>query len=167
MVANPSDKSSDKPTIYFYDELSRMYYNQYQIFLETDCQYFLYIEENYIVETDIKILNILIDYDKDIIAPLLKKNNSIWSNYWGDLGSHGYYAKSFDYMDIVNYNKKGCWNVPYVNGFYLIKRNVIEKNINDLKFKCRFNFEMSLCEYLRKKYIFIYLTNIKNFGYIE
>ena len=33
----------------------------------------------------------------------------------------GYYARSPDYMEIVQANRIGVWNVPFITGAYLIK----------------------------------------------
>lgn len=42
---------------------------------------------------------------RKIIAPMLTRPFKAWSNFWGALSKDGFYARSFDYMDIVNYNK--------------------------------------------------------------
>lgn len=42
---------------------------------------------------------------RKIVAPMLTRPFKAWSNFWGALSKEGYYARSFDYMDIVNYNK--------------------------------------------------------------
>ena len=34
-------------------------------------------------------------------------------------------SMSFDYMDIVKYLKKGCWNVPHISGNILIQKDEI------------------------------------------
>lgn len=36
---------------------------------------------------------------------MLTRPFKAWSNFWGALSKDGFYARSFDYMDIVNYNK--------------------------------------------------------------
>lgn len=36
---------------------------------------------------------------------MLTRPFKAWSNFWGALSKEGFYARSFDYMDIVNYNK--------------------------------------------------------------
>lgn len=39
---------------------------------------------------------------RPIIAPLLVRPGQAWSNFWGAIGPEGFYARSFDYMDIVH-----------------------------------------------------------------
>ena len=42
-------------------------------------------------------------------------------NFFCSLSSDGYYARSLDYMEIVNNNRRGLWNVPFVSNCYLIQ----------------------------------------------
>ena len=49
----------------------------------------------------------LIGVKKHIIAPMLVSERSkLFSNFWGAIGSDGYYTRSSDYVDIVTYVKK-------------------------------------------------------------
>ena len=38
---------------------------------------------------------------RKIIAPLVTRHGKLWSNFWGALSLDGYYARSEDYIDIV------------------------------------------------------------------
>lgn len=38
---------------------------------------------------------------RKIIAPLVTRHGKLWSNFWGALSLDGYYARSEDYVDIV------------------------------------------------------------------
>lgn len=38
---------------------------------------------------------------RNVIAPLLTRHGRLWSNFWGALSADGYYARSEDYVDIV------------------------------------------------------------------
>ena len=42
---------------------------------------------------------------RTIIAPMMPKKFKLWSNFWGALNPNGYYARSADYIDIVEYKK--------------------------------------------------------------
>ena len=68
----------------------------------------------------------LLNFNKDIISPLLRKSNTTWTNFWGAIDETGFYKRSDDYIDIINNKKKGCWNVPYITGVFLIKRIILE-----------------------------------------
>lgn len=37
---------------------------------------------------------------------MLARPYKAWSNFWGALTEDGFYSRSFDYMDIVNYEKR-------------------------------------------------------------
>lgn len=38
---------------------------------------------------------------RNVIAPLMTRHGRLWSNFWGGLSADGYYARSEDYVDIV------------------------------------------------------------------
>lgn len=46
-------------------------------------------------------LKLLVEQQRGIVAPLLKRPGGTWSNFWGALADNGYYARSADYMDII------------------------------------------------------------------
>lgn len=37
----------------------------------------------------------------NVIAPVMTRYQSTWSNFWGALSTKGFYARSHDYMKIV------------------------------------------------------------------
>ncbi|CAH2103581.1 unnamed protein product [Euphydryas editha] len=47
-------------------------------------------------------LRYLLSTGYDVIAPLLVRPGQAWSNFWGAINSAGFYARSTDYMDIIN-----------------------------------------------------------------
>lgn len=38
---------------------------------------------------------------RTFIAPKMVRFDEVWSNFWGALSEHGYYARSHDYIDIA------------------------------------------------------------------
>lgn len=38
---------------------------------------------------------------RPFIAPMMTKPGRLWTNFWGALSADGYYARSEDYVDIV------------------------------------------------------------------
>lgn len=44
---------------------------------------------------------------RKIIGPLVTRHGKLWSNFWGALSLDGYYARSEDYVDIVQ--RKRMW----------------------------------------------------------
>lgn len=134
------------------------------IFDESD---YLFILDNNLVIENNKIIQKLIIKNKDIISPLLKKKNTSFSNFWGEINNDGYYKRSFDYFDIIDNKKRGCWNVPYISFPILINKNkyneifeLLCKNIIDE------DFDMYLCRLIREKNIFMYTSNLENYGYL-
>ena len=81
----------------------------------------------------------------------------------------GYYARSPDYMAIVQAERVGVWNVPFIYGAYLIKGDLIthkdeEKRPNFIH--KLLDADMSFCANLREADVFFYVTNRANFGHL-
>ncbi|PBC29643.1 Procollagen-lysine,2-oxoglutarate 5-dioxygenase [Apis cerana cerana] len=51
-------------------------------------------------------LKLLVEQQREIIAPLLVRPYKMWSNFWGAIMDDGFYARSFDYMDIVKNERR-------------------------------------------------------------
>lgn len=43
--------------------------------------------------------------NRTVVAPMLLRPGQAWSNFWGDYTNEGFYQRSPDYMDFVNYKK--------------------------------------------------------------
>ncbi|XP_059611971.1 procollagen-lysine,2-oxoglutarate 5-dioxygenase [Phlebotomus argentipes] len=110
-----------------------------------------------------KVLKTLMIQNRDVIAPLLPRPNDAWSNFWGALSDQGYYARSHDYLDIVNNNKRGIWNVPYISSCYLMKKSVLSKisHVHEA-----FDPDMAMCHHLRSHNIFMHVDNMEDFGHL-
>lgn len=143
------------------------YHNDIKKFLTTECQYYFYVDNNIIIN-NLDILIELLKCEKDVVAPMIIcKNDKAWSNFWGDIKKNGYYKRSFDYLNIINYEKKGCWNVPYITNIYLIKRNIIEKYPNLFIENNNLEIDMRMCYHFRQNDIFMYVSNMVHFGYFN
>ena len=44
----------------------------------------------------------LVAVGRDVVSPLLVRPEKMFSNFWGDLASDGFYARSRDYTAIVS-----------------------------------------------------------------
>lgn len=126
--------------------------------------YTFYINSRTILSNTIDILDDLFMENKNMIGPMLKQKNSLFSNFWGDLNQDKYYARSFNYIDICNYKEKSCWVVPYLWFCFLIKSNLLINIFNENFIQ---NVDMNLCQSLRKNNIFINVLNRKNYGYLQ
>jgi procollagen-lysine,2-oxoglutarate 5-dioxygenase len=112
-------------------------------------------------------LKLLIEQNRKFVAPMLIRPYAAWSNFWGMLSSDGFYARSPDYMDIVNNDRRGLWNVPFISSCYLIRGDVIlDKQTRPNYVRNLLDPDMALCENLRRNEIFLYVSNRVNFGHL-
>lgn len=150
------------------------------------CDYYFSIDSD-VMLTNRQTLKLLIEQNRKIIGPLVTRHGKLWSNFWGALSLDGYYARSEDYVDIVQRKRVGVWNIPYMAHVYLIKGTVLR---NELKERNHFVLEkldpdMALCRNSREmtshrekdspspesfhmlrspKGVFMYITNRHDFG---
>ncbi|XP_015911876.2 procollagen-lysine,2-oxoglutarate 5-dioxygenase 1 isoform X2 [Parasteatoda tepidariorum] len=133
---------------------------------KTNCDYFFAIDSNAQL-TNPDALRLLIEQNRRIIAPLLVRPNRLWSNFWGSLSTDGFYARSVDYVDIVKKKRKGVWNVPYINHAYLIHGSLLRDTENYPSYiHGLFDPDMAFCKNLRDKGIFMYISNLHDFGHL-
>ncbi|MBN3306948.1 PLOD3 dioxygenase, partial [Amia calva] len=88
------------------------------------CDYYFSIDSD-VALVNPNTLGILIEENKPVIAPMLSRHGKLWSNFWGALSPEGFYARSEDYIDIVQGKRVGVWNVPYLTQVYLMKGSVL------------------------------------------
>ncbi|KAE8604275.1 hypothetical protein XENTR_v10014651 [Xenopus tropicalis] len=132
---------------------------------DKECDYYFNIDAD-VMLTNPQTLKILIEQNRKIIAPLVTRHGKLWSNFWGALTPDGYYARSEDYVDIVQGKRVGLWNMPYVAHVYLIKGETLrsemkERNLFSLD---RLDPDMALCRNAREMGVFMYITNRHEFG---
>ena len=160
-VNRPADDNKEK--IYITEE--EFFEKDILNFLASDCDYYFYVGPNY-VHLRSSIIQDLLNMNKDVVAPLMRRGNESWTNFWGDLDEKGYYKRAPDYFDIIEYKRQGCWNVPYITGTYLIKRNVLELVPQLFTDYDDMDPDMRMCRSLRENDIFMYVTNMEKYGYI-
>uniref|UniRef100_H2ZIJ0 procollagen-lysine 5-dioxygenase n=1 Tax=Ciona savignyi TaxID=51511 RepID=H2ZIJ0_CIOSA len=126
-----------------------------------NCGYQLSIDSNVQI-TNTSLLKMLIAKNKQIVGPLLKINGKLWSNFWGALNVDGYYARSADYISIVNSERTGIWNIPFLNSVYLINGKTIKfllARVPQPFFYDDLDADMAFCAHARNEGIFMYVTN--------
>uniref|UniRef100_A0A0N5BDE9 procollagen-lysine 5-dioxygenase n=1 Tax=Strongyloides papillosus TaxID=174720 RepID=A0A0N5BDE9_STREA len=101
-----------------------------------------------------------------ILSPLVTQIGKLFSNFWGAINNDGYYARSENYMGIVNYEYLGVWNVPYISSVMLIKGNYLKKIKNAFNKYRSIDPDMSFCAYLREQGIFMFTVNTEEFGFL-
>ncbi|XP_050309615.1 procollagen-lysine,2-oxoglutarate 5-dioxygenase isoform X2 [Anthonomus grandis grandis] len=113
-------------------------------------------------------LKLLIEQNRTVIAPMLVRPGKAWSNFWGSLTKDGFYARSNDYMDIVHNDKRGLWNVPYINSAYVINSTLLKTyDRSQLSYnKPTVDADMAICQTLRDLDVFMYVSNRVDFGHL-
>lgn len=132
---------------------------------DENCEYYFSVDAD-VVLTNPRTLKILIEQNRKIIAPLVTRHGKLWSNFWGALSPDGYYARSEDYVDIVQGNRVGIWNVPYMANVYLIKGKTLRSEMNERNYFVRDKLDpdMALCRNAREMGVFMYISNRHEFG---
>ncbi|XP_062821572.1 procollagen-lysine,2-oxoglutarate 5-dioxygenase 1 [Anolis carolinensis] len=131
------------------------------------CEYFFSLNAEVVLENP-DSLRILIRQNKFVLAPLVSRIGKLWSNFWGALSAEGYYARSEDYMDIVQGRRKGLWNVPYISSVYLVQGGLLRSRFSNPKpfHHGKLDADMAFCHNLREQGIFMFVTNQQPFGHI-
>ncbi|XP_077480891.1 procollagen-lysine,2-oxoglutarate 5-dioxygenase 2 isoform X2 [Stigmatopora argus] len=129
------------------------------------CAFYFSMDSD-VVLTNTQTLTLLIEQNRKIIGPLVTRHNKLWSNFWGALSLDGYYARSEDYVDIVQRKRVGVWNIPYMAHIYLVKGSVLRKELKERNYFVleKLDPDMALCKHTRQLGVFMYLTNRHDFG---
>lgn len=106
----------------------------------------------------------LYDLQLPIVGPLLLSNNS-YSNFHAAIDERGYYKDSNVYLPLLNQELKGIFQVPVINGCYLIHHNYLPY-IKYWDESGRYNYVI-FSENARNKNIAQYLDNRLIYGRIS
>uniref|UniRef100_A0A8D0MDW2 Procollagen-lysine,2-oxoglutarate 5-dioxygenase 1 n=1 Tax=Sus scrofa TaxID=9823 RepID=A0A8D0MDW2_PIG len=134
---------------------------------DRSCTYYFSVDAD-VALTEPKTLRLLIEQNKNVLAPLMTRHGRLWSNFWGALSADGYYARSEDYVDIVQGRRVGVWNVPYISNVYLIKGSALRAELQqtDLFHHSKLDPDMAFCANIRQQDVFMFLTNRHAFGHL-
>ncbi|XP_078044009.1 procollagen lysyl hydroxylase isoform X5 [Augochlora pura] len=112
-------------------------------------------------------LKLLVEQQRGIVAPLLVRPFKMWSNFWGAIMDDGFYARSFDYLEIVKNERRGLWNVPFVSSSYLINATLISnKDTRPSYSEGDMDTDMAFAHANRERHIFMYVSNRIDFGHL-
>ena len=64
------------------------------------CQYYFSIDSTVHID-NADTLKLLIEQNRTILAPIMVRKSSTWSNVWGAVSEKGFYARSNDYLEII------------------------------------------------------------------
>ncbi|KAM4563127.1 procollagen-lysine,2-oxoglutarate 5-dioxygenase 1 [Odontesthes bonariensis] len=131
------------------------------------CEYFFSLDVEVVLKNQ-NTLRILIEQNLPIVAPMITRAGRLWSNFWGALSGDGYYARSEDYVDIVQARRMGVWNIPYLSNVYLVKASLLRSELKDYELFTSDSLDpdMAFCHAVRSQGIFMYVTNMHTFGRI-
>ncbi len=114
-----------------------------------------------------QVLTELCQAEKAIVAPMLVQDGSMFSNFWGDLDTNGYYKRSFDYFDIVNQTVTGIWNVPYIHETFLVRKKLFTLLADAYTADpAGMDRDMRVCKRLRDSGAFMFVDNRAVYGSI-
>ncbi|CAI5791219.1 multifunctional procollagen lysine hydroxylase and glycosyltransferase LH3 [Podarcis lilfordi] len=114
------------------------------------CDYYFSLDADVVVANP-DILQILIQENKKVIAPMIPDE---------------YYARSEDYVELVQGKRIGVWNVPYISQAYLLRGETLrqelpQRNVFTLDDT---DPDMAFCKTVREKGIFLHISNRDEFG---
>lgn len=90
----------------------------------------------------------------NILAPLVVQPKKLFSNFWGAVSSSGYYARSSDYVDIVEGRLVGYWNVPFIASAVLISKHKLPHLLKANTYNTDIDADMSFAMFCRDKVTF-------------
>ncbi|CAN7987400.1 unnamed protein product [Ixodes pacificus] len=134
--------------------------------MKIKCDYYFSVDSDAHLDNG-DTLRALIEMNRTVVAPLLSRHKNLWSNFWGALSTDGYYARSHDYVQLVKGERKGLWNVPFINTVYLINGTLLHSKDKFPSFiSGLLDPDMAFCKNMREKGIFMYVTNMDTYGHL-
>lgn len=82
--------------------------------------YCLIMDCNYVFRNR-KGIQFLLGEDKNIITPMIKEENTTWVNFSLITNDTGFNMSINEDTSIAEYENRGCWNVAYTAGIWMIK----------------------------------------------
>ncbi|XP_055335239.1 procollagen-lysine,2-oxoglutarate 5-dioxygenase 1-like [Paramacrobiotus metropolitanus] len=134
--------------------------------LKEKCDYYLSVDSEAML-TNVETIRLLLQQNRTVLAPMMTRPGKMWSNFWGALSYEGFYSRSEDYGEILDYSKMGIWNVPFISTAYMIRKDAI-----DIDFPLFTNpvasqdFDMIWCKEMRDKGKFLFVTNQQYYGHL-
>jgi hypothetical protein len=134
-----------------------------------DGDYVLQVEANQKINNK-DTIQILIEENKDIIAPMINEEQTLNSNYWVAIDNNGYFEEGEDYFPIRSYDKKGTFVVPFIKGVVLFKTDYLKQEAfkkmysdEDIRYY-EDDHDVIFCNVMRESNLLMYVTNKRYFG---
>lgn len=130
-----------------------------------ECEFYFSLDADAVL-TNPETLRVLIEQNRKVIAPMLSRHGKLWSNFWGALSPNEYYARSEDYVELVQRKRVGVWNVPYISQAYVIRGETLRTELpqKEVFSSSDTDPDMAFCKSVRDKGIFLHLSNQHEFG---
>ena len=126
--------------------------------LQSDSDFRVMMDCNYILRNP-KSLSILTNENTKIISPMIVAETKDFSNFHlNDQGNKKLY---------LNYETKGIWTVDFITGVVLIRKDFITQVIESLSKDGNYqdgDWDLKMCDNLRKENYFLYICNSNYFG---
>uniref|UniRef100_A0A914QQ26 procollagen-lysine 5-dioxygenase n=1 Tax=Panagrolaimus davidi TaxID=227884 RepID=A0A914QQ26_9BILA len=103
-------------------------------------------------------------YDLKILAPMVGIKGKMFTNFWGSVSPSGYYERSSDYLDIVEGDFKGFWNVPFISAAILFSGEKLQYFMEAYNYERKLDADMSFAKFCRDYGHFMYVDNQENYG---
>ncbi|XP_014782723.1 multifunctional procollagen lysine hydroxylase and glycosyltransferase LH3 [Octopus bimaculoides] len=132
--------------------------------IQKSCRYLLSLDATAHLDNP-KALRLLIEQNRSVLAPMVARPGKFWSNFWGAISNDGYYARSEDYLDIVDSTRRGLWVVPYLSEVYLIHHHLLP-DLKTAYINGKLDPDMAFSKTLRDQGRLMYVTNMKYFGHL-
>ncbi|KAI3413726.1 hypothetical protein GPALN_011209 [Globodera pallida] len=104
-----------------------------------------------------------------ILAPLILRPETLYSNFWGAVSESGYYARSFDYLDIIHGKLPGVWNVPFVGSAILVSKRKFSVLLKAYFWNTAVDGDISMAQFCRENGHFMFVDSTKGphyFGFL-
>ena len=116
-------------------------------------------------------IQLLMEENRDIIAPMINVEQTLNSNFWGGVDGNGYFQESDNYFPIRNYEDKGTFVVPFIKGVIMFKKEILNHKVFTLLYENNRDDEfygddyfVVFCNALRNSNLFMYVTNKRYYG---
>ncbi|XP_076046285.1 procollagen lysyl hydroxylase [Oratosquilla oratoria] len=134
--------------------------------LKKDCGAFFNIDGDVHLDNPDSLM-LLLSYNRPVLGAIIVRTGKAWSTFWGAVTNEGFYARSYDYMDIINNSRRGIWNVPYIYGIYVILRSVLEDPETRPNYIHKLlDADMAFATNCRDKGVFMYTSNLDDYGHL-
>jgi len=112
-------------------------------------------------------LRLLLRQNRTILGAVMVQPGRAWSTFWGAVTAEGYYARSTDYMAIVDGGRRGVWAVPHITGVYLIRGDALTHPSRRPSYIRRLlDPDMAMAANYRARDVLMYTSNLHHYGHL-